>query len=139
MSELPGLDRVRNRFLEMLVPRQEQIAAHAVAAWDGETVEEITGNLASAQAILHQIAGTAGSLGFVDLGARPFLFLALGTLSDHTAGHCRKMNLEEPKEFLCFFYIYFILSFGFHFFSFVLSCTHVYRPPSTAPQPELTK
>ena len=70
MSELPGLDRVRNRFLQMLVPRQEQIAAHAVAAWDGETVEEITGNLASAQAILHQIAGTAGSLGFVDLGAR---------------------------------------------------------------------
>ena len=58
---------------------------------------------------------------FVDLGARPFLFLALGTLSDHTAGHCRKMNLEESKEFLCFFSIFFILSFGFHFFSFVLS------------------
>ncbi|NNE51170.1 MAG: Hpt domain-containing protein [Sulfitobacter sp.] len=70
ISELPGLDRVRARFLDMLVPRHEQIAAHAVAAWDGETVEEINGNLAAAQAILHQIAGTAGSLGLVDLGAK---------------------------------------------------------------------
>ena len=31
-------------------------------------MDEIKGNLASAQAILHQIAGSAGSLGFEELG-----------------------------------------------------------------------
>lgn len=66
--ELPGLEKVRARFIEMLEDRQARIATHALAAWEGETVEEINGNLESAKAILHQIAGTAGSLGFTDLG-----------------------------------------------------------------------
>jgi HPt (histidine-containing phosphotransfer) domain-containing protein len=68
VKELPGLDRVRGRFLTMLEDRQERIAQHALMAWEGETLEQINGNLASAQAILHQIAGTAGSLGFAELG-----------------------------------------------------------------------
>ena len=52
----------------MLEERQSAIAGHALAAWDGETLEAINGNLASAQAVLHQISGTAGSLGFPALG-----------------------------------------------------------------------
>ncbi|WP_370402559.1 Hpt domain-containing protein [Sulfitobacter sp. JB4-11] len=68
MNELPGIDRVRGRFLDMLEQRQAAIAGHALAAWDGETLEDINGNLASAQAVLHQISGSAGSLGFPDLG-----------------------------------------------------------------------
>lgn len=66
--ELPGIDRIRSRFLEMLRDRQAAIAEHALIAWEGETVEVINGNLTSARTILHQIAGTAGSLGFDALG-----------------------------------------------------------------------
>lgn len=68
--QLPGMARVRARFIEMLIPRHDQIAENALAAWDGESVDEITGNLSSAQRVLHQIAGTAGSLGFPELGAK---------------------------------------------------------------------
>ncbi|QFT59064.1 Hpt domain protein [Sulfitobacter sp. THAF37] len=68
VEELPGLAKVRARFLEMLADRQARIAEHALKAWDGETLEEINGNLEAAKAILHQISGTAGSLGFTDLG-----------------------------------------------------------------------
>ena len=67
-TELPGLSRVRARFIEMLGPRQEQIAMHAVAAWDGKSAAEICDHLNAAKAILHQIAGSAGSLGMADLG-----------------------------------------------------------------------
>ena len=66
--ELPGIDRIRTRFLEMLRDRQSAIAEHALFAWEGHTLEEVNGNLISARTILHQIAGTAGSLGFDDLG-----------------------------------------------------------------------
>lgn len=52
----------------MLRERQATIAEHALVAWDGETLDEINGNLTSAKTILHQIAGTAGSLGFDTLG-----------------------------------------------------------------------
>lgn len=65
---LPGLEAIQNRFVSMLEDRQAAIAQHALAAWDGETLEEINGNLAEAQATLHQIAGSAGSLGFAALG-----------------------------------------------------------------------
>ena len=66
--ELPGIDRIRTRFLEMLRDRQSAIAEHALFAWEGHTLEEVNGNLTSARTILHQIAGTAGSLGFNALG-----------------------------------------------------------------------
>lgn len=68
MNELPGIDRVRGRFLDMLEQRQSAIAGHALAAWDGQSLEDINSNLASAQAVLHQISGSAGSLGWSELG-----------------------------------------------------------------------
>lgn len=69
VEELPRLEKVRARFIEMLADRQALIAEHALKAWEGETLQDINGNLESSKAILHQIAGTAGSLGFSDLGA----------------------------------------------------------------------
>jgi len=66
--ELPGIERIRARFLDMLEQRQRALAEHALAAWEGSTLQVINDNLAEARTILHQIAGTAGSLGFDDLG-----------------------------------------------------------------------
>jgi len=66
--ELPGIDRIRTRFLEMLEDRQAAIAEHALTAWETDELDELNGNLANARTILHQIAGTAGSLGFDTLG-----------------------------------------------------------------------
>lgn len=65
---LPGLEKIRARFIDMLSDRQALIAQHALQAWDGETVEEINDNLLAAQGILHQIAGSAGSIGLKELG-----------------------------------------------------------------------
>jgi len=67
--QMPGMDRIKHRFLELLHDRKTSIAQHALAAWDGETVELINSNLEEARNILHQIAGTAGTVGFPDLGA----------------------------------------------------------------------
>ncbi|WP_299028216.1 Hpt domain-containing protein [uncultured Sulfitobacter sp.] len=67
--EMPGLDRIRDRFLALLEDRKTIIAQHALAAWDGETAEEINANLEDARSILHQIAGTAGTVGYPELGA----------------------------------------------------------------------
>ena len=67
-QQLPGLDRIRDRFVDLLEDRKSSIAQHVLTAWDGETTDEINGNLVSARNILHQIAGTAGTVGFHDLG-----------------------------------------------------------------------
>ncbi|MEQ6249962.1 Hpt domain-containing protein [Sulfitobacter sp. HNIBRBA3233] len=67
--ELPGLDRIRARFVELLDDRRTLIAQHALAAWDAETSEDINGNLEAAKALLHQIAGTAGTVGYPQLGS----------------------------------------------------------------------
>lgn len=67
-SELLGLDRIRARFLSMLAERQIHIAHHALAAWESDTAEAQRVNLQEAQHVLHQIAGSAGSLGFDALG-----------------------------------------------------------------------
>ena len=67
-ENLPGLERVKLRFLSMLEDRQREIATHALAAWDGETLDDINGNLIMARDILHKISGSAGSLGFMSLG-----------------------------------------------------------------------
>ena len=83
--QLPGLDRIRLRFLELLEDRKVTIVQHALAAWDGETAEEINANLEVARSILHQIAGTAGTVGYEDLGV--------------TAQHCEAeiiAHLEGP-------------------------------------------
>ncbi|KZY05970.1 MULTISPECIES: Hpt domain-containing protein [unclassified Sulfitobacter] len=68
-NALPGLERIRARFVEMLSDRQARIAQHTLDAWNGGTPEQINENLAAAQAILHQIAGSAGSIGFAELGS----------------------------------------------------------------------
>ena len=70
MGELPGIDKVRERFLVMLRDRADLIASHAIAAWESETLEGVNDNLAAVQGELHQIAGTAGTLGFGDLGGQ---------------------------------------------------------------------
>ncbi len=65
---LPGLDRTRARFLEMLKDRLATIAGHAIAAWESHKLEDVNGNLGRARGMLCQISGSAGSLGFDDLG-----------------------------------------------------------------------
>lgn len=67
--QMPGLDRIRDRFIELLDSRKTSIAQHALAAWDGENTDFINENLEQARSILHQIAGTAGTVGFPELGA----------------------------------------------------------------------
>ena len=66
--KMPGIERIRTRFLEMLRDRQIAIAEYAIIAWESYELDEINGSLESARTLLHQIAGTAGSLGFEDLG-----------------------------------------------------------------------
>lgn len=85
VAELPGLDRVRLRFLEALDERQAQIARHARAAGMADTAFDINDNLEAARHILHQIAGTAGSLGYA----------ALGTAA-RTCEHAIIAHLEGP-------------------------------------------
>jgi len=65
---LPGIERIKTRFLSLLAERQTAIARHALAAWEsGDATERLT-HLTEAQNLLHQIAGSAGSLGFAPLG-----------------------------------------------------------------------
>lgn len=66
--QMPGMDRIRLRFLDLLHDRKTNIAQHALAAWDGETIDVINQNLEQARNILHQIAGTAGTVGYPELG-----------------------------------------------------------------------
>lgn len=66
--QMPGMNRIRARFVELLDDRKSNIARHALAAWDGESLDVINGNLEKARNILHQIAGTAGTVGHPDLG-----------------------------------------------------------------------
>ncbi|MGB3243803.1 MAG: Hpt domain-containing protein [Sulfitobacter sp.] len=68
IEELPGLAKIRAKFIVLLGERQMTIAKHAIAAWDGQTVAEVNGNLEAAQYVLHQIAGSAGSLGLAEFG-----------------------------------------------------------------------
>lgn len=68
LSELPGLESIRARFVSLLEDRQIHIAEHALAAWDSENSEQQANHLKEAQNVLHQISGTAGSLGFDTLG-----------------------------------------------------------------------
>jgi HPt (histidine-containing phosphotransfer) domain-containing protein len=67
-DQLPGLDRIRCRFVELLEDRKTLIAQHALAAWDAQTADQINGHLEEARSLLHQIAGTAGTVGYPELG-----------------------------------------------------------------------
>lgn len=66
--ELPGLDRIRARFIHLLIERQAEIAQHALLAWESNDAVAKIENLQAARNIVHQISGTAGSLGFWELG-----------------------------------------------------------------------
>lgn len=65
---LPGIERIKLRFLSLLEERQAVIALHTLAAWDSKHSQERRDHLEVAQNTLHQIAGSAGSLGFDELG-----------------------------------------------------------------------
>ncbi len=65
---LPGIERIRARFLDLLEERRTVIASAALAAWDSNDPAVASQKLQVAQATLHQIAGSAGSLGFAALG-----------------------------------------------------------------------
>ena len=65
---LPGIEKIKARFLTLLEERQGLIAHHALAAWEGTDPNDVQHHLATAQNTLHQIAGSAGSLGFASLG-----------------------------------------------------------------------
>tara|TARA_R110000787_G_scaffold94172_4_gene196801 strand:+ start:1043 stop:1402 length:360 start_codon:yes stop_codon:yes gene_type:complete len=65
---LLGIEKIKIRFLALLEERQGVIAHHALAAWESTDPNEVRSHLNAAQNILHQIAGSAGSLGFDSLG-----------------------------------------------------------------------
>ena len=106
---LPGLERIRARFLDMLSDRQALIAQHTLDAWNGKTSSEINDNLAAAQAILHQIAGSAGSIAFGDLGT------SARVCETEIIEHLQSANESAvcPGELV------------FHIDDFVRSCTEV--------------
>lgn len=65
---LPGIERIKQRFLGLLKDRQATIAHHVLSAWDSTVAPDVVAHLEAAQAVLHQVAGSAGSLGFDELG-----------------------------------------------------------------------
>ncbi|KIN63749.1 hypothetical protein Z946_2623 [Sulfitobacter noctilucicola] len=65
---LPGIERIKLRFLDLLQSRQGAIAQCALTAWEASDPDVVRNQLSEAQGILHQIAGSAGSLGFASLG-----------------------------------------------------------------------
>lgn len=58
---------MRFRFLQVLEERQSRIAAHILAAWDGESVVAVNSNLSAVQFILAKTAEGALANGFPDL------------------------------------------------------------------------
>lgn len=117
--EFAGLAQVRDRFVDLLQERQTEIATHALGAWDGETAEVINSNLAAAQVNLHRIAGTAGSLGFPELG--------------ETAAKCETdiiAHLEGPMSEVPICPKSLVVSFG----SFLAQCEDVLRQHNPALQ-----
>lgn len=65
-----GLERVKAHFLTLLTERRVEIAHHVLAAWEDPSAGAVRHHLEIAQSVLHQIAGTAGSLGFGEFGQR---------------------------------------------------------------------
>ena len=64
-----GLNRIRNQFLARLFDRRQQILWYTRKAGEANTPKESQKHLAEVRNILHQIAGTAGTLGFADFGS----------------------------------------------------------------------
>ena len=63
-----GLYRIRAQFLQKLMERRENLLSSALEASEAEDPHDIALHLNAVKDILHQIAGTAGTLGFIDFG-----------------------------------------------------------------------
>ncbi|MBT8412498.1 MAG: Hpt domain-containing protein [Octadecabacter sp.] len=63
-----NLKPIRARFISVLTERQKEIVTCVESAM--QTPEKATAELVTIESILHKIAGTAGTLGFSDLGDR---------------------------------------------------------------------
>tara|TARA_R110002020_G_scaffold96067_2_gene230361 strand:- start:213 stop:581 length:369 start_codon:yes stop_codon:yes gene_type:complete len=103
-TPMPGLEAIQARFITLLQDRYIQIAQHALDAWEAVSPAEARSNLAGAQAILHQIAGTAGSLGFAELGhkARACEVAIIGHLEkpDTESGDCPDELITQIDTFV---------------------------------------
>ncbi|MGB5864786.1 MAG: Hpt domain-containing protein [Sulfitobacter sp.] len=97
--ELPGIEQIRLRFLDLLESRKSTIAQHALAAWDGETAEGINDDLQTARNLLHQIAGTAGTVGYADLGMSAHE--CEGRIIDHLEGKYADLAICPGEIMLC--------------------------------------
>lgn len=64
-----GLNRIRTQFLIKLSERRDLILQYALAAAEASHQNDVARNLSRAKDVLHQIAGTAGTLGFGTFGA----------------------------------------------------------------------
>ena len=64
-----GLSRIRIQFLARLVHRRAQILSNSLAASEAKDPLKVAGHLDIVRDVLHQIAGTAGTLGFGDFGS----------------------------------------------------------------------
>lgn len=65
-----GLERIRDRFLDQLTDRSEVILRNTLAAVETDDTHEARENLNTVGEVLHQIAGTAGTLGFGQFGSQ---------------------------------------------------------------------
>ncbi|UYV37815.1 Hpt domain-containing protein [Rhodobacteraceae bacterium D3-12] len=76
MRDFPGLEPIRQRFRATLADRQSDVAHHALEAWnasqEGGTPKAVARHLKEVRNRLHTIAGSAGSLGYGELGEAAF-------------------------------------------------------------------
>jgi hypothetical protein len=64
-----GLSRIRNQFLARLFDRRKQILWNTLKAGEASDPAEAHKHLTAVRDILHQIAGTAATLGFAEFGS----------------------------------------------------------------------
>ncbi len=81
-NEIPGLSRIRNRFLSTLVEREAEIEQARAKLRDANHAPLPA--LLSAESILHKIAGSAGTLGLAELGA--------------AARHCEEVIIDYREQ-----------------------------------------
>lgn len=94
-STLPGLERIRAHFLERLATSYQELSTCVIDALNTANPDSAGRSLTKASTILHKISGSAGSLGFEELGdaARRCEASVLGYL-DTSTRHDKK-RLED--------------------------------------------
>lgn len=97
VQALPGIARIRERFLAMQNDRHDALEDYLTTINSGEDCHAA---LRGARDILHKIAGTAGSLGFAELGEAAVK--AEAVVQDHIDIniHDRSAVTEELDRFL---------------------------------------